>query len=75
MIWPDEGLKLRRNTCLYAGAVAVAPVDNAAVLVQPDGFAQAMIANIRNEVIELGALHEREEVGDGMKVPLHRRNA
>jgi hypothetical protein len=52
------------------GAIAVAPVEDAA-LVQHDRLPQPMLANVRRQRVELGPLHQREEIRQRVKFQAH----
>src|SRR5262245_42121168 len=61
--------EVRLDTGLQAGAVAMAAVKDH-VLEQDDALAQAVHLDVGDERLELGAFHQREDVGERVKLEI-----
>ena len=65
------GPERRLYTGLLTGEVAIAAVEDAPVMVQPDRLTQAVGLDVGRKLGKLGIAHQRENVGDGMECAVH----
>src|SRR5262249_41395768 len=67
---PRQPLNASRSAGPLTGQHAIAAVEDL-VLVHHHRLAQSMRLDIDDEGVELGTLHQREDVGEGMKTKVH----